>query len=486
MSLALAACSSIPNPADFKGTTFNIADYGAVPNGKTLNTAAIQKAIDACASHEGGRVEIPAGTFLSGPIELASNMDLHLDAGAVLLFSRDYDQYPLVYASFLGQDTVQCASPITARNLRNVCITGAGTIDGQGDAWRPVKKSKVTADFWDKVVKGGGVTNDKQDEWWPTQSARDGEATLEKLRESDDPPKMDDYRSLRDLLRPDMVAIIDCQNVMIDGPTFRNSPFWAVQILRCKKVLVRDSTIYNELWAQNGDGIGFDSSREILMENCTVYAGDDNIVLKSGKGPVARKRHLPTEDVLIRHCTSMWGHGGFVLGSETSGDIRNVRITDCTCNGTDIGLRFKSVRGRGGVVENVCADHIKMTGIKTQAILFDMYYEISNSPEHGYVQADSPPEPRSERTPCFRKFALRDICCDSAGQSILINGLPELPISQICLENIRLTADVGARFEQARQIVLKNVEIKSKKSPAFATGDVTGLKMLNCTTATMQ
>jgi polygalacturonase len=483
ISFALAACSPIPNPANFHGKTFNVTDYGATPDGKTLATTAIQKAIDDCASKGGGRVEIPAGKFLSGPITLASNIDLHLDSGAMLIFSRDFDQYPIVYAFHLGKDSVQCTSPITARNAHDIWITGPGTIDGQGDAWRPVKKSKVTDDFWNNLVKSGGVTNEKGDEWYPTQAARDGEPTLDKLRESDDPPKMEDYRPLRDLLRPDMVAIIDCHNVLIDGPTFRNSPFWAVEILRCHDVAVRNSTIYNELWAQNGDGIGFDSSRGILMEKCTVYAGDDNIVLKSGKGPVARQRHLPTEDVLITHCTSMWGHGGFVVGSETSGDIRNVRIADCTCNGTDIGLRFKSLRGRGGTVENVCVERVKMTNIKTQTILFDMYYEISNSPEQKYVQANSAPEPLSERTPRFQRFALRDICCDSSGQSILINGLPELPISQVCFENIRLNGTEGARFDHAREIVLKNVQLSSQKGPAFSTGDVNGLRITHFETA---
>jgi polygalacturonase len=484
IALLLFACSSIPNPNSFDGKTYNIADYGATPDGKTLATAAIQKAIDECSSRGGGRVEIPAGKFLSGPITLASNIDLHLDSGATLLFSRDYDQYPLVYAFHLGKDSVQCTSPITARSSHDVLITGPGTIDGQGDAWRPVKKSKVTDEFWNNLVKSGGVTNEKGDEWWPTQAARDGEPTLEKLRESDDPPKMEDYRPLRDLLRPDMVAIIDCHNILIDGPTFRNSPFWAIEILRCHDVAVRNSTIYNELWAQNGDGIGFDSTRGVLMENCTVYAGDDNIVLKSGKGPVARQRHLPTEDVLIQRCTSMWGHGGFVIGSETSGDIRNVRIADCTCDGTDIGLRFKSLRGRGGTVENICVDRIKMSNIKTQAILFDMYYEITNSPEHSYVASTMPAEPLSERTPRFQRFALKDICCDSAGQSILINGLPELPISQVCFEKVRLSAAQGARIQHAQDVIFKEVELGSQNGAAFSTGDVTGLQITHFKTNT--
>jgi polygalacturonase len=460
-AVGLSGCAAIP------GRTFNVLDYGAIGDGKSNSTIAIQKAIDACSAAGGGRVLVPRGTFLTGPITLASGMKFYLADGSELLFSRNFDDYPLVYANFLGKDTVQCTSPITGRNLHNISIAGSGVIDGQGDAWRPVKKSKVTQEFWNRLVSSGGVVDQNGDEWWPTRAGMENEKALDALRESNVPPKIEDYRKFRDLLRPDMVALIDCTNVAIDGPTFRNSPFWAVQILRCNQVYVRGSTIYNELWAQNGDGIGFDSSRNIMMENCTVYAGDDNIVLKSGKDEEGRKRHLPTENVMIRHCTSMWGHGGFVLGSETSGDIRNVQITDCVCDGTDVGLRFKSVRGRGGVVENIYVANVTMSHIAKQAVSFDMYYEEDNSK----------PEPLSERTPCFRNFDLRNICCQSAGQSLLIDGLPELPMSDLRFENMRLAADTGAKIAQAKDLTFKNVEIESKIAPAFSTENVRGLTM---------
>jgi polygalacturonase len=475
--LLAAGCSSnqLQNPAaaTFQGRSFNIASYGAVADGKTPNTNAIQKAIDACARAGRGRVLIPAGTFLSGPIALSSNLDFHLNAGAKLIFSRDFDQYPLVAASFLGKDTVQCTSPITARNCHDLSLTGPGVIDGQGDAWRPVKRSKLSPAQWDALVNSGGATDAKKSEWWPTRSAMQNERALNELRDSDAPPHLDDYAKFRDLLRPNMVALIGCDHLLIDGPTFRNSPFWAVQVQRCDHVIVRNSTIYNELWAQNGDGIGFDSSRNILMENCTVYAGDDNVTLKSGKDAEGRRYHLPTENVLIRHCTSMWGHGGFVLGSEISGDIRNVKIVDCTCNGTDVGLRFKSVRGRGGVVENVCVERIHMVNIQKQAILFDMYYE----------QENSPPEPLSERTPRFQKFDLRDIDCQSSGQSVLIDGLAELPISQLRFSHLHLIGETGARLTQVRDVALKDVWIQSDEEPAFSTENVANIHVRGLTTS---
>ena len=420
-----AVAQTLPSASALR--VVKITDDGAVGDGKTVNTAAIQKAIDDCAAAGGGRVEIPAGTFLTGPFDLRSNIDLHLDAGSELLFSRDFNDYPLVYATFMGKDTVQCRSPITGKNLHDVSITGPGIIDGQGDAWRPLKKSKVTDDQWSQVLKSGGAVDEKEGIWYPTQEAMDAQEPLAALRESDKAPDIEDYRKFRDALRPDMVAL--------------------------------------ELWAQNGDGIGFESCQFVLMENSTVYAGDDNIVLKSGKDAEGRRKHQPTENVVIRHCTTGWGHGGFVLGSEMSGDIRDIHIDDCICNGTDVGLRFKSVRGRGGVVEDVHVSHIKMTDIHGPAISFDMYYE----------QPYPTPEPLSERTPCFRNFELSDITCDGATQPILIRGLPELPISDIRMEHMKLTAATGASLSEAADVTLRDVHIHAAKGPAFAAANVTGL-----------
>jgi polygalacturonase len=444
-----------------------LANYGFVDGGKIMNTAAIQQAIDDCAAAGGGRVEIPSGTFLTGPLNLKSNVDLHLDAGATLLFSRNFSDYSLVYTNFMGKDTVQCRSPITGKDLHNVSITGPGIIDGQGDAWRPLKKSKVTDDQWQAQLKTGGVVDAKEGIWYPTQAAMDAQSPLGTLRDSDKTPDITDYQKLRDALRPDMVSIVNCSNVVLDGPTFRNSAFWAIQLQGDNDVQVRNITVRNMIWAQNGDGIGFESCRNVLMENSAVYAGDDNIVLKSGKDAEGRRKHQPTQDVVIRNCTAGWGHGGFVLGSEMSGDIRNVTIENCVCDGTDIGLRFKSVRGRGGVVEDIHVSNITMKNINGPAISFDMYYE----------QPQSTPEPVSERTPCFRNFDLRNITCNGARQSILMRGLPELPLSDITMEKMNLVADSGASLSDVSNLTLRDIHIESTKAPAFAIADVTGLTL---------
>ncbi len=285
------------------------------------------------------------------------------------------------------------------------------------------------------------------------------------MRESQKTPDIADYKNLRDALRPDMITLVDCVDVLLDGPTFRNSAFWAIQLQEDSNVQIRNILVRNEIWAQNGDGIGFESCRDVVMENSTVYAGDDNIVLKSGKDAEGRQKHQPTENVIIRHCTAGWGHGGFVLGSEMSGDIRNVHITDCACDGTDVGLRFKSVRGRGGVVEDIHVSNITMTNIKGPAISFDMYYE----------QPKPTPEPLSVRTPCFRNFDLQNITCKSAKQSLLMRGLPELPLSDITMQDMNLAADAGASLSEAADVTLRNVHIQAAKAPAFSVADVTGL-----------
>ena len=464
-----AAALSIP------AASYNIADFGAVGDGKTMNTPPIQDAIDAAAAHGGGHVIIPAGTFLTGPFHLRSNIDLHLNEGAVLLFSRNFDDYPLVYGNFLGVDTVQCQSPITADNLHDVSITGKGAIDGQGDAWRPLKRSKVSEEQWSKWTQGGGVVDDSGEVWYPTRQSMEAQKPLAALRESDKTPDFADYLALRDALRPDMVAIIRCHNALLDGPTFRNTAFWTVQLLWSDHVTVRNVLITNEIWAQNGDGIGIDSCHDVLMENSTVNAGDDNIVLKSGRGAAARKRHLPTYNVLVRNCTNGWGHGGLVIGSETSGDIHDVRFTHCICKGTDIGLRFKSVRGRGGVVENIHVDNITMSDIQGPAILFDMYYEQLHVTHGSYEQSPPKAEALNEGTPCFRNFDIRNVTCNGATQAILMRGLPELPLSDITLQDINIKADTGVSLSNAHNVTLKNVLIEAAEGPSLWTRNVTGL-----------
>jgi polygalacturonase len=449
---------------------FNILDYGAVADGKTLNTDAFHSAMQACATAGGGRVVVPRGVFLTGPIQMMSHLDFHVDDGAVVLFSKKYADYPLALVNHEGRDTVACRSPIWGDDLENLSITGPGTFDGPGDVWRQVKKAKVPADYWKDLVSGGGVLTDGGSTWYPSAAARDGDSEIKKLRESDHALDPTAYAPYRELLRPDLLLISNAKHVLIDGPTFKNSPNWNLHPLLCDDLIVRNVTIYNPGFAQNGDGIDLDSCSNVVLRDLKINAGDDGICLKSGRDEEGRKRGRPTENVTVENCTVGQAHGGFVIGSEMSGGVRNVTVNNCTFHGTENGLRFKSTRGRGGVVENIKISNITMSDIHEDAITFDMYYMVKGG---GKV---AKPEPVTEGTPIFRNFQIENVTCNGAKKAILIRGLPEMPIEGVTMKDVNITADEGISLIDARDITLENVVVKSKAGEPMEIRNVTGLK----------
>ncbi|MGA2443788.1 MAG: glycoside hydrolase family 28 protein, partial [Tepidisphaeraceae bacterium] len=325
---------------DIPARTVSILDFGAVGDGKTDNTAAIGKAIAACAGAGGGHVAIPAGTWLTGPIHLMSRIDLHLNPGALLLFSRKFDDYPLAITNYEGQPTVMCASPLSGDQLEDVAITGEGIIDGQGDAWRPVKKSKLTPTEWAALVRSGGVVDRRSQTWFPSQVWLKGQKSLTELRQDSRPLRVEDYQPYRDLLRPPLVVLSNCRRVLLEGPTFRNSASWNIHLLLSDSVTVRRVTIFNPYYAQNGDGIDIDSCQDVSVTDSNISAGDDVVCLKSGRRRPGKQTPLTaTENVTIAHCTLGRGHGGIAIGSEMSGGVRNVEVYDCVLRGTDEALR---------------------------------------------------------------------------------------------------------------------------------------------------
>jgi DNA sulfur modification protein DndE len=468
--VAFAADAASPGAAVAAVRSWSVTDFGGVGDGKAMNTDAFRKTIEACANAGGGRVLVPAGTYLTGPIELKSGVDLHVAAGATIQFSHNLDDFPLVASEYEGRGTVQARSPIWGEKLRDVSITGAGTIDGAGEAWRPLKKSKVTPEHWERVTKGGGVVEPDGKTWWPSRAAMEGQRELQRLREGDSrpgaaAPRVEEYAKFKELLRPQMVLLTECRNVVLDGPTFRNSPNWNINLNLCENVRLRNLSIYNPAYAQNGDGMDLGSCRNVLVEDCTVDVGDDAICLKSGRDEEGRRRGKPTENVTVRNCTVLHGHGGVVIGSEMSGGVRNVSVINCVFKGTDTGLRFKTTRGRGGVVENVEVSNVAMSDIAGEAITFDMFYAVK----------DPRPEPVSERTPVFRQFYIRNVTCDGAKQAMAVRGLPELPIEGLTFERVRITADEGAMFVDARDVVLRDVQIRSRQSPPLQFQNVRNL-----------
>lgn len=472
-----AEVSGLDRAANAPTPTFSVLQYGAVPDGKTKNTDAIARAVAACAAAGGGRVLFPAGTYLTGPIQLRSHIDLHLEPGATVLFSRDHGDYPLVVTRYEGLRAVRCQSPIGGDGLEDVSLTGAGVFDGQGETWRPAKKSKLPDAAWSALVESGGYVDDATGTWWPSQAARDGAVAVPKLQAAGS-TRPEDYAPYKDFLRPTLVELSNCRHVTLDGPTFCNSPNWNLHLLLSDDVTVRNVTSFNVWWAQNGDGIDLDSCRRVLIADSMFNAGDDGICLKSGKNEEGRRLGRPTEDVTIRNCTVYRGHGGVVIGSEMSGGVRRVTAQNCVFDGTDIGLRFKSARGRGGVVEHIRASGLEMSDIVTTAILFDMYYTggAPTDPATDGGGIASPP-PVDASTPRFRDFHIQDVTCADAKSAVLIRGLPEMPIENITLDGVRIASEGGVSLVDAKDITLRNVRVEAQRRPSLQLERVRGLTL---------
>ncbi|OUJ70008.1 glycoside hydrolase family 28 protein [Hymenobacter crusticola] len=444
----------------FKADTFNITRYGAKPDGLTLNTQSINAAIADCSSKGGGVVLVPQGLWLTGPVELKSNVNLHLVRAAVLQFSADFNQYPLVLGSYEGQPAYRNQSPLSGTGLENVAITGHGIVDGNGDAWRMVGRDKLTEREWKSKVASGGSVSEDGKVWYPSEKSRLGAKTP---NASAPGRTKAEYEAVKDYLRPNMVVLTSCKKVLLQDVTFQNSPAWCLHPIMCQDLTVRNALVRNPDYAQNGDGLDIESCRNVLVEGSTFDVGDDGICIKSGKDEEGRKRGIPTENALIRNNVVYRAHGGFVIGSEMSGGARNLFVEDCTFMGTDIGLRFKTARGRGGVVENIHVRNIAMKDIVHDAILFDMYYFMKPPAKLADGQAATEPVPAvSEATPRFQNFTIRNIVCDGAERGIFLRGLPEMSVRQISLDNLVLKVNKGVELIEAQDIRISNLRLETK------------------------
>ncbi|OSZ80723.1 glycoside hydrolase [Chitinophagaceae bacterium IBVUCB2] len=451
----------------FKKDTTNIVKFGAVVDGHTLNTKSIAAAIDAQTKKGGGVVFIPAGLWLTGPIVLKSNINLHLATGATLLFTKDFDQYPLVAANWEGLPQMRNQSPISATGATNIAITGKGIVDGNGDAWRMVKKDKLNETQWKKLVASGGILSDDKKTWYPSEQSLKGAkmpANPGQIMAGRDAAY---YEGIKDFFRPNMVLLTNCKYILLEGVTFQNSAAWCLHPLMSEHLTVRNITVKNPWYAQNGDGIDVESCKNVLIENSIFDVGDDALCMKSGRDAEGRKRAMPTENVIIRGCTVYASHGGFVIGSEMSGGARNIYVSNCTFIGTDIGLRFKTTRGRGGVVENIFIKDIYMKDIPGEAILFDMYYAAKDPIPLAGEKRELPKvefKPVDETTPVFKNFHISNVYCNGAEKGIFIRGLPEMHIKDIFLENMVLQAHKGIDVQEASNISFKNIKIISEET----------------------
>ena len=445
----------------FKKDTFNILNYGAKPDGLTLNTKSINDAISDCNKKGGGVVVIPTGLWITGPVELKSNVNLHLQRNAVVQSTSDFSQYTLVASNWEGLPQMRNQSPVWATNQQNIAITGSGIIDGAGDAWRMVKKEKLTETNWKKLLASGGVLSDDKKTWYPTEQSLKA-SKLKNPGEISPEKNADFYKEVKDFLRPNLLVLANCKKILLEGVTFQNSPAWCLHPLMSEDITIRNIYVKNPWYAQNGDGIDLESCKNVLIENSVFDVGDDGICIKSGRDEAGRKRAMPTQDVIVRNCTVYHAHGGFVIGSEMSGGAKNILVENCSFIGTDIGLRFKTTRGRGGIVENIFINNISMKDIPGEAILFDMYY-AAQDPIPLTGEKREPPkievQPVSEATPQFQNFYIKNVVCNGAEKAIFIRGLPEMNVKNIVLEDMVLQSKQGLDFTEASDIVLKNIQV---------------------------
>ena len=446
----------------------NICDFGAKSNGVTLNTEAINNAIKAVHDKGGGKVVIPEGLWLTGPIVLQSNVNLHAEKNALIVFSSDTSLYPIITTSFEGLDVKRCQSPISAMNAENIAITGYGVFDGAGDRWRPVKKDKMTDRQWKNLVNSGGKVDENGKVWYPNEGALKASVLMAGSEDKRTEITSEEWEDMKSWLRPVLLSIVKSKKILLEGVTFKNSPSWCLHPLSCESLILNDVKVFNPWYSQNGDALDVESCKNVLIANCFFDAGDDAICLKSGKDEDGRRRGEPCENVIVRNNTVLHGHGGFVFGSEMSGGVKNIYVEDCTFLGTDVGLRFKSTRGRGGVVENIYINNINMINIPNEPLLFDLFYGGKGAGEESEEDLLSRMKtaipPVTEETPAFRDIHISNVICRGSGRAMFFNGLPEMPIRNVTVKNVVMTeATDGVVISQVDGVTLENIYVESTK-----------------------
>jgi len=423
----------------FPGRLFDVRDFGAVAGGLTAGTQAFARAIEACHEAGGGVVRVPAGTWLTGPIHLRSNVNLRLEQGALVRFSaRPADYLPPVFTRWEGVECYNYSPLIYACDCDNVAVTGEGALDGLGQAWWHWKKLQQAA------------------------ARRLYDAQFEGV-----PVERRVYATEEAALRPQFLQAIRCRSVLVEGVTFVNGPMWTIHPVYCDNVLVRGVTVKTE--GPNTDGLNPDSCRNVLVEGCSFATGDDCIAVNSGMNEDGWRVGRPCENVVIRNCTMTEGHGAVAIGSGMSGGVRRVHISDCRFTGGDQGIRLKSMRGRGGFVEEVHVDNVLISGLRQEAIVLDMFYGSSTAAS------------RSDAPPAFRDICIDNVTCDGAACAVAIRGLPERPIERVALQDLRLKTVRGISCQDVDGLTLRNVSGVVQQEPVFICSNVRGLNVTNMT-----
>jgi len=414
----------------FAPQTFSVMSFGAKADGVFDNTRIFARAISACHNAGGGKVVVPAGNFFTGPIHLLSNVNLHLDEGAQLLFSTNPNDYlPVVFTRWEGMELMGYSPLVYAYQQENIALTGKGTLNGQANElnWWPWKGGE-------KWAKPGVATQ--------ANARRQLEMDVEKNR-----PVSERVYAENSQLRPAFVQLYQCKNILIEDVTITNAPFWLLHPVLSENVIIRGVTC--DSLGPNSDGCDPESCKNVIIENCYFDTGDDCIAIKSGRNADGRRIAVASENIVIRDCKMRSGHGGIVIGSEISGGARNIFAENCEMSSPDLerGLRIKTNSVRGGTVENIYVRNINIGEVQT-AIVIDFNYEEGDS---------------GVNTPYVKNIDVRDLRCKNAKQVFNVRGYKRSPITNLHLSDAQFekAEDVGI-IEFVDSFVAKNVTIQGK------------------------
>jgi polygalacturonase len=415
-------------PPRIPSRDFDIRTFGARGDGERDCTSAFRSAIAECQTAGGGRIVVPAGRFSTGAIRLRTGVELHLEEGATLAFSRDPRQYPIVMTRFEGIELMNYSPFIYAFEERDIAITGRGTLDGQADAehWWP----------WKGGARAAGTQNQN------AARARLSDFSAKGI------PVAERVFGGGSYMRTNFVQPYRCQNVIIDGPTIVNSPMWEINPVLCRNVIVRGLTISSH--GPNNDGCDPESCTDVLIERCTFDTGDDCIAIKSGRNEDGRRLNAPSENIVIRDCVMKDGHGGVVIGSEVSGSVRNVFAERCRMDSPrlDRVLRLKTNSVRGGVVEHVYMRDVTVGEVSDAILSIDFSYEEGDT---------------GKFPPVVRDIELRRVSSRRSKHALLLKGYASAPIRDVRLIDCTLdgvqSPDV---VEHVENLVFTNVRVNGQ------------------------
>lgn len=422
---------------EFRDVDYNIIKFGAKDGGEKLATKAIQKAIDRCNSRGGGRVIVPEGEFLTGPITLKSNVNLYLSEGATLKFINNPEYYkPFVYTRWEGMDCINFRPLIYALDQENIAITGKGTLDGMAtnESWWYMKGRKNYG--WKKGLN--------------SQEHGGGRDRLMKMVLNDTPTE-DRMMTDDDCLRPQFINPTNCKNVLIEGVTILRAPFWVIHPLFCENLIVRGVTVNSH--GPNNDGCDPESCKDVLIEDCIFDTGDDCIAIKSGRNNDGRRSGVKSENIIVRNCFMKDGHGGVVIGSEISAGCSNVFVEDCKMDSPHLDrvIRVKSNTVRGGTIENIYVRNVEVGECREAVFRVEFKYE--------------PKEGKGPFKPVLRNVELRNVNSNKSRYGVYIEGLDEsIQVTDVRFVDCKFgNVQSATKVTGAKDVVLKNVDITIKE-----------------------